>query len=37
VVRSVRDLEDRQRLVTELADGAFDSEVINLEQLELFE
>jgi exodeoxyribonuclease VII large subunit len=37
VIRSTRTLKDRQRLVTELADGEFESEVVNLTQLELFE
>ena len=37
VVRSIKQLSDRHRLVTELADGEFESEVINLTQLELFE
>jgi len=37
VVRSPQDLQDRQRLVTELADGEVESEVVNLRQLELFE
>ncbi len=37
VVRSIGQLRDRQRLVTEVADGKFESEVVNLRQLELFE
>ncbi len=37
VVRSVRDLDDRQRIVTELADGEFEADVVNLKQLELFD
>lgn len=37
VVRSTRRLKDRERLITELADGEFESEVVNLIQLELFE
>jgi len=37
VVRSLRQLEDRQRIVTEIADGEFQSEVVNLSQLELFD
>lgn len=37
VVRSTGELRDRQRLVTELADGEFESEVVNLNQLELFD
>ncbi|MFQ5461413.1 MAG: exodeoxyribonuclease VII large subunit [Phycisphaerae bacterium] len=37
VVRSTQDLRDRQRLVTELAEGEVESEVVNLRQLELFE
>ena len=37
VVRSVGQLADRDRIVTELADGEFESDVVNLNQLELFE
>ena len=37
IVRSLDQLRDRQKLVTEVAGGAFESEVINLNQLELFE
>lgn len=37
VVRSLSQLNDRQRLVTEVADGEFESEVVNLNQRELFE
>ena len=37
VVRGVGQLNDRVRIVTELADGGFESEVVNLNQLELFE
>lgn len=36
VVRSVRSLRDGQRVVTEVADGRFESEVMNLRQLGLF-
>ena len=36
VVRSVRSVKDRDRMITELADGKFESEVLNLHQLELF-
>ena len=36
VVRSVRQLKDGQRVVTQIQDGEFESEVINLNQLELF-
>ena len=36
VVRSLGNLHDGERLVTELADGEFESEVVNLKQLELF-
>jgi exodeoxyribonuclease VII large subunit len=36
LVRSVRELEDRQRLVTQLAEGEFESETLNVKQLELF-
>lgn len=37
IVRSVGQLADHQRLITELADGEFESQVLNLEQLELFD
>ncbi len=37
VVRSADQLKDRQRLVTQVSDGEFESEVVNLSQLELFE
>lgn len=37
VIRSVRALRDRDRVVTELSDGSFESEVLNLHQLELFD
>ncbi len=37
VVRSLEQLRDRQRVATEIADGEFESEVINLSQLELFD
>ena len=37
VIRSTRTLRDRQRVITELADGEFESEIVNLSQLELFE
>ena len=37
VVRSMKQLKDRRRIITELADGEFESEVANLSQLELFE
>ena len=37
VIRSAKELRDGDRLVTELADGAVESNVVNLEQLELFE
>ena len=37
VVRSVRDVRDRERVVTQVSDGEFESEVVNLNQLELFE
>ena len=37
IVRSVSELTDRQRLVTQLSDGEFDSEAINIRQRELFE
>ena len=37
LLRSVADLRDRARIITELADGEVESEVVNLTQLELFE
>ena len=37
VVRSTAELKDRVRVVTQLADGEFEAEVVNLNQLELFE
>ena len=36
VVRSVRQVRDGDRLITQVADGEFESEVVNLDQLELF-
>jgi len=36
VVRSVTALRDGQRVVTEVTDGTFESDVVNLRQLELF-
>lgn len=36
LVRRVRDVADRERVVTAVADGEFESEVVNLRQLELF-
>jgi exodeoxyribonuclease VII large subunit len=37
VVRSLNQLRDRRRLVSRIADGEFESEVVNLNQLELFD
>lgn len=37
IIRSIEELDDRQRVVTELADGDFEAEVVNLKQMELFE
>ncbi len=37
VVRSVAKLRDGTRIVTETADGAFESQVVNHQQMELFE
>ncbi|HUU82499.1 MAG TPA: exodeoxyribonuclease VII large subunit [Phycisphaerae bacterium] len=37
VVRSVKEVADGTRLLTETTDGEFESEVVNLRQLELFE
>ena len=36
IVRSLNQLNDGQRVVTQITDGEFESEVINLKQLELF-
>ncbi len=36
VVRSIKQVRDRDRLITQVADGEFESEVVNLRQLELF-
>ena len=37
IVRTVKELKDHQRLITQLADGEFESQAINVDQLELFE
>jgi exodeoxyribonuclease VII large subunit len=37
LIRRVGELRDRQRIVTELADGEFESETINIRQRELFD
>ena len=37
LVRSIGQLDDRQRITTELADGEFEADVVNLRQLELFD
>lgn len=37
VIRSLDQINDRQRIVTRIAEGEFESEVVNLNQLELFE
>lgn len=37
IVRSVAGLTDRQRLLTQVSDGEFESEAINIRQRELFE
>ncbi len=37
VLRSLAQVKDHDRIVTELADGQFESEVVNLHQLDLFE
>jgi exodeoxyribonuclease VII large subunit len=37
LVRRVGELSDRQRIVTELADGEFESDTINIRQMELFD
>ncbi|UCC29129.1 MAG: exodeoxyribonuclease VII large subunit [Phycisphaerales bacterium] len=36
IVRSLNQLNDGQRVVTQVTDGEFESEVVNLKQLELF-
>ena len=37
IVRTVKELKDHQRLITQLADGEFESQAVNVDQLELFE
>lgn len=37
IVRSIHDVRDRSRIVTQTTDGEFQSEVVNLSQLELFD
>ena len=37
IIRSAGQLKDRDRIVTELADGDVESDVVNLDQLELFD
>ncbi len=37
LVRRVGELHDRQRIVTELAAGEFESETVNIRQMELFD
>ena len=37
IVRSVAELRDGDRVLTEVSDGEFESQVVNLKQLELFE
>ena len=37
IVRTVAGLKDHQRLITQLADGEFESQTVNVDQLELFE
>ncbi len=37
VLRSVKDLTDRQRLITHLADGDVETETVNINQMELFD
>lgn len=37
IVRSIQDIRDRARIMTQTANGEFESEVINLSQLELFD
>jgi exonuclease VII large subunit len=36
IVRSTKQVRDRQRLLTQTVDGEFESEVLNQSQLELF-
>ncbi len=37
LIRSIEDVRDKDRIVTEIADGQFESEILNRQQLELFE
>lgn len=37
IIRSIQDVKDRQRLITELSDGQFESESLNIRQKELFD
>lgn len=37
VVRSVKNLTDRRRLITQLTDGEIESETVNVHQMELFD
>jgi len=37
IVRSVSEVRDRERLITQVADGEFESEVLNVHQKELFD
>ncbi len=37
IVRSVAELKDQQRLVTQVSDGEFESEAVNIRQQELFD
>jgi len=37
ILRSIRQVQDNQRIMTELSDGEVESEVVNQSQLELFE
>jgi len=37
IVRSIKDLTDGQRFVTQLSDGEFESQALNIKQLELIE
>jgi len=37
LIRSAKELSDGDRVVTQLADGEFESDVVNLNQLELFD
>ena len=37
IVRSVGEIKDGQRLITQVSDGQFESETVNIRQMELFD